>query len=131
MNTKRFGEFSTGAHRVSFVIYNDDLAEGEVVMHSCDNPFCINPNHLSKGSTADNNKDRSLKGRTSKTSISRFSKKGQASLRAKNNFPFEKVLEIRRMREEDKISYNKIAEHFGVVKSYVMDICKNKCRLYE
>ncbi|WP_391559244.1 hypothetical protein [Robertmurraya sp.] len=33
-------------------------------MHSCDNPQCINPKHLSSGTWADNNKDRASKTRT-------------------------------------------------------------------
>jgi len=39
--------------------------KGKVVMHSCDNPSCINPDHLSLGTIADNNQNRDSKGRTS------------------------------------------------------------------
>lgn len=36
---------------------------GKVVMHSCDNPACVNPDHLSMGSIKDNNDDKVSKGR--------------------------------------------------------------------
>ena len=55
------------AHRFSYC-WNNGVGYEEIkdlcVMHSCDNPLCVNPNHLSKGTWADNNKDRANKGRT-------------------------------------------------------------------
>lgn len=35
-----------------------------VVMHTCDNPRCINPDHLVAGDWGSNNKDRAVKGRS-------------------------------------------------------------------
>lgn len=56
------------AHRVSWLIHNGaipigDGAHGTVVMHSCDNPACVNPQHLLLGSQSDNVKDMIAKGR--------------------------------------------------------------------
>lgn len=50
------------------------LAElkGVVVRHTCDNPRCINPEHLITGTSADNNKDRAMRGRSAKTVPSRW-----------------------------------------------------------
>jgi hypothetical protein len=54
------------AHRISWLLASgsDQIPAGHVVMHSCDNPPCVNPAHLSVGTVADNNSDRHTKGRT-------------------------------------------------------------------
>jgi hypothetical protein len=36
---------------------------GQLILHTCDNPSCCNPNHLFIGSDADNNRDKESKGR--------------------------------------------------------------------
>lgn len=54
------------AHRRSYCEYNNlNLSDirGRTVMHKCDNPVCINPEHLVLGSQADNVKDMDRKGR--------------------------------------------------------------------
>lgn len=56
--------FSDGAHRVSWMIHNSQtIPTGMVVMHSCDNPGCVNPKHLSIGTYKDNHDDMVAKGR--------------------------------------------------------------------
>ena len=42
------------AHRYSFFISGQKLKPGQVVMHSCDNPPCCNPAHLSGGTRKQN-----------------------------------------------------------------------------
>lgn len=53
------------AHRLAYALAHglDIFSMGGVVMHSCDTPACINPNHLSLGTQLENMKDCKAKGR--------------------------------------------------------------------
>lgn len=51
------------AHRAAYRIRKGPIPPGRVVMHICDNPGCVNPDHLSLGSHADNTRDCCLKKR--------------------------------------------------------------------
>lgn len=51
------------AHRVSFEINHGEIPPGMVVRHSCDNPSCINPDHLLTGTQGDNINDMRDRGR--------------------------------------------------------------------
>jgi hypothetical protein len=51
------------AHRASYAEFVGPIPEGMQVLHSCDNPPCINPDHLFLGTPADNVKDMFRKGR--------------------------------------------------------------------
>jgi hypothetical protein len=63
----------TVAHRVAYELYVGPIpyhpdngsrgATGIVVRHTCDNPSCVNPEHLRIGTQADNMKDRVDRGR--------------------------------------------------------------------
>src|SRR6185312_11520586 len=51
------------AHRASYAIANGPIPNGLDVMHSCDIPSCVNPQHLTVGTALENHKDAVMKGR--------------------------------------------------------------------
>lgn len=51
------------AHRVSWILANGEIPEGMHILHECDNPPCVNPDHLTSGTQLDNMKDKVQKGR--------------------------------------------------------------------
>lgn len=60
---RAFNDKGTTAHRVAWVLANGDLAPGVLVLHRCDNPSCVNPDHLFSGSAKENTEDMVSKGR--------------------------------------------------------------------
>jgi hypothetical protein len=52
------------AHRFSWILHFGAIPAGMCVLHKCDNPKCVRPEHLFIGTVSENNKDRSAKGRS-------------------------------------------------------------------
>jgi len=52
------------AHRYSWIIHRGPIPPGMSVLHKCDTPSCVNPDHLRLGTQRDNNLDRMRKGRS-------------------------------------------------------------------
>lgn len=77
------------AHRLSFSTFRESIPAGMKVLHKCDTPACVNPEHLFLGTDADNMQDMQTKGRGSGNA----GKRGEANVRAK--LSAEVVEEIR------------------------------------
>jgi hypothetical protein len=69
LNKKGYGRYYTRgkvffAHRVSYELFKGEIPPGLLVLHRCDVPTCVNPNHLFVGTHSDNAKDAVAKGRS-------------------------------------------------------------------
>ena len=77
------------AHRLSYEFAYGPFPVRLMVLHSCDNPPCVNPDHLFLGTGADNAADRDWKGRGTKPPLHRRATHPRAKLTE------EQVAEIR------------------------------------
>ena len=122
---KGYGHFSKGgnngmsrAHRVSYELNIGPIPDELLVCHRCDNPSCVNPNHLFLGTHKDNVADRVNKGRGRY-----YAHSGESNGRAK--LTTKQVQEIRnRIAAGEKQSL--IADDYGVTKETVSAIKRAK-----
>ena len=108
----RVGKQSEMAHRVSYQIYKGEIPEGLLVCHTCDNPCCVNPEHLFVGTHKDNYDDMRRKNRHTLPPLH----SGETHPTAKYG---ESLLDdIRR----SPLSSRKAARVFGISDSYIRQI---------
>jgi hypothetical protein len=62
----RYRSVGIGAHRVSYFLTHGTIPKRAFVCHRCDNPKCVNPNHLFLGDKYSNMLDRDSKNRQAK-----------------------------------------------------------------
>jgi hypothetical protein len=55
--------FNARAHRVAWILTYGEIQDGLLVMHTCDTPLCVNPEHLVLGTAFENIDDARVKGR--------------------------------------------------------------------
>lgn len=59
----RFDNKIQSAHRVSYILHKGNIPDNMVIRHICDNPLCVNPDHLEIGTYQDNYDDRNKRGK--------------------------------------------------------------------
>ena len=104
------------SHRFVYEMYKGELSSKDVVMHTCDNPPCVNPNHLMKGTQAENISDMVAKKR-------QWRPVGSSNPKAK--LDNEKVSEIRRLFNNGK-EVKHIAKLYDVAISTIYRVVKGE-----
>jgi hypothetical protein len=91
------------ASRASWMMHKGPIPKGLWICHTCDNPPCVNPDHLFLGTAKDDMVDCKNKGRTNK---------GEDRPQAK--LTEEIVREARRIRQTEQTPWRDLAKQYGV-----------------
>ena len=121
-NEKGYGVYGSNrktykAHRFAYQLTHGSIPEGACLLHTCDNPACCNPDHLTTGTRADNNRDMVAKGRHkcggTKTPVEKCNyKRGKDHHNRKLNE--DAVRNIRETYAAGGASMMQIATRFGI-----------------
>lgn len=103
------------AHRFSYELANGPISEGLQILHSCDQPTCVNPDHLLAGSHKQNVEER----------WERNPAWGESHHRCK--YSDDDIREIRRLAGEG-LTYAQIGERFGTGRFYIGEIVRRESR---
>lgn len=107
------------AHRLAWTEANGEIPEGMQVLHKCDNPPCINVDHLFLGTNADNMRDKAKKGRGVTPGLS-----GEQHYNSK--LTAQQVTEIRKKYIPYKVTYKMLAKEYGVHLNTIHELINNK-----
>ncbi len=102
------------AHRLAYFLSHGDIPK--IVMHTCDNRKCCNPDHLIAGSHEENMQDMATKGRA-------FKPKGVKH--SQNKYSEDMILEIRDKFEKD-IPQAVLAREYSLHSGYTSQIVRRK-----
>ena len=108
-----------GAHRWAYRAWVGPIPEGLLIRHECDNPPCINPDHLETGTDADNARDKKTRGRGRGLSGSDHWYAIEISDR--------KIHDIRCARELGR-TYKQLSEDTGISKTTIARIINRQGR---
>jgi HNH endonuclease len=109
------------AHRIAFELFKGNPGNLQV-LHKCDTPGCVNPDHLWLGTNTENTADRDAKGRTSRNHTKAYigEENGRAKLTSDNVRTIRELL-AQGLRQRD------VAEKFGISLTLVSFIHTRKC----
>ncbi len=102
------------AHRIAFELTKGVIPKKLFVLHSCDNPPCVNPDHLRTGTIQDNIQDRVKRNRNAPKLIGE--ENHQAVLTDKL------VLEIR----SSGLNFTQISKRYGISRHAATCVMKRK-----
>lgn len=117
-------------HRAAYEVTHGPVPDGMYVCHKCDNPSCVEPDHLFLGSPADNMQDMRAKGRE------RYPSPGEAHPTAKLSDLQVEEIRSRYVREYQRVSGGsgwrsnavELSEEFGISRSQVGRIVRHQQR---
>lgn len=124
-------------HRFSYMIFKGEIAKDKQIRHKCDNPSCVNPDHLDIGTQQDNMND--MKNRNRQAKGENYSIRGDKNgtrlhpeTRPRGESQYlaklteEQVIKIRELYATGNYTQQELANKFNVLQCTISDIINNK-----
>lgn len=112
------------AHRLSYEFAYGEVPPNMWVLHHCDTPPCVRPEHLFLGTAADNVRDMMAKGRGKWKSGTEHGLHKHPEKAHSAKLGWEQVGELRALK--GKMTHAELAKKFGISASQVYTILANK-----
>ena len=112
------------AHRVSYEVHWGESLETYHCLHRCDNPSCVNPNHLFSGTNLDNVQDKVKKGR-----CYTGDQKGEKNGNSKLTDAIVKSIRTEYNSNSGVITHTALAKKYGVSRPTISYIVNNKTHI--
>jgi hypothetical protein len=130
-NTLGYGHFvitRNGKHeypnasRIAYLLEHGEIDDSLNVLHSCDNPLCVNPSHLFLGTDRENIIDSCNKGRWDHKEFPQ--QRGQLNQRAKLSDNDAFIIKVREFFGEKQTW---LAAEYGVQSPAIWKLCHGRC----
>ncbi len=109
------------AHRFAYQLKHGPIHIDMSVLHTCDNPLCVNTDHLYLGTYANNAQDREQRERGNHA---------KGTCHGRNRLSAAQVYEIRDAYDTGKYSFYRLGKIYGVNSKVIVDIVDRKIWSY-
>lgn len=124
-NSRGYGSIGLGdrlvgkdmAHRVSYRLHYGEIPQGKWILHSCDNPSCVNPKHLRVGTPLENTADAISRARL----VNPPKHDGENNCKAKM-----KIEDVEYVRAHPELKATFLAAQYGVNVSTIHNIVSGR-----
>jgi hypothetical protein len=126
----RYGGKTNLTHRLSYEMHTGPIPEGLMVLHTCDNPGCVRPDHLYIGTAKDNADDREERDRSQTGDFHYTRREPERAARGERintaRLTEDKVRIIRERYDAGGVTQTELAQEYGVTQRAIWMIVRRK-----